>query len=107
MPRYDAGDGRGSGAGAKQHTSSAVTVGLNMGGFSLDGPGPRGQFEPTRCGRHCPRAARRFRTWRPPASLQYKTKKEPHVYGYHGRYLRIDVGRGEAAFVELPESVLR
>src|SRR5690349_830304 len=29
------------------------------------------------------------------------------MHTYHGRYLRIDVGRGEAAFIDLPESDLR
>jgi len=29
------------------------------------------------------------------------------VFGYHGRYLRIDAGRGLAEFVPLPEDVLR
>ena len=29
------------------------------------------------------------------------------MFGYHGRYLRIDVSTGEATYVSLPESVLR
>src|SRR5947209_1216489 len=29
------------------------------------------------------------------------------MHGYHGRYLRIDVGTGTATWVSLPESVLR
>src|SRR6267143_2098555 len=29
------------------------------------------------------------------------------MFGYHGRYLRIDLSRGESAWVSLPEQVLR
>src|SRR5436190_910428 len=29
------------------------------------------------------------------------------MFGYHGRYLRIDLGRRSAAWIDLPESVLR